>query len=429
MIIKIDPDGNFYYKVLAKELGLSWDAPAEGDKEVVFSGGMAVVFRIKKEDKYCAVKMLGRERLSDGKIVSWFAQELKCHYRFSQKYTNPHLIQCYEISLEGSPEKWYGVFEWLENGTLEDQIEKISFDDAIHILLGALKGLMLLHDENFIHRDVKPKNIFIFKEGGRLSGKLGDLGLISSLSPNTDFPSHTQLERKVGTPGFMEPNVNSFDKLSDIYSVGASLYWIWKKQIPNENFLENLTEEDRKHPILPIIEKSLAPRNKRYKSIKEIFYDLASLDIPKKKNVKKSFIWFLIFIFLSFFIFLYLNLRETTSQLKYLENKNIKRQIDDDSQVLIEKQLLEERENNLKEALQNLNEKNYEKSLYFLSSLYENYPDWEPAVYWYCKVLADPQVNKIEQAIKIGNKYLEKHPGSVKIKNLVEILIKTKKGG
>ncbi len=148
-----------------------------------------------------------------------------------------HVVSTYEFLKEGASE--YIVLEYVDGMSLEKLIEKqkgLPVSLAMYIFLDICKGLRAAHSKNIIHRDIKPDNVLISKDG---DVKLTDFGISGSekdfdeeepSAPKKDFSStfETQIGTKMGTPSYMSPeqidDTSKVDKKTDIYSMGVMLY-------------------------------------------------------------------------------------------------------------------------------------------------------------------------------------------------------------
>ena len=118
--------------------------------------------------------------------------------------------------------------ELVGQGTLKDKLKdkgELSVGEAVDDILEVIAGLNAAHDKGVLHRDIKPSNCFVDRDG---SVKVGDFGLsVSSIAhENTQL---TMTGAVMGTPAFASPEQLRGDPLgvrSDIYSVGATLYYL-----------------------------------------------------------------------------------------------------------------------------------------------------------------------------------------------------------
>lgn len=148
-----------------------------------------------------------------------------------------HVVSTYEFLKEGSSE--YIVLEYVDGMSLSSLIEKqkgLPVSLAMYIFLDICKGLRAAHKENIIHRDIKPDNVLISKDGDvkltdfGISGSEKDFDEEDTSTAKQTFSSsfETQVGTKMGTPSYMSPeqidDTSKVDKKTDIYSMGVMLY-------------------------------------------------------------------------------------------------------------------------------------------------------------------------------------------------------------
>lgn len=155
---------------------------------------------------------------------SAFAERFKREARIMMDFKNDHIVDVYDHFKEG--QSYYIVLEYV-NGTALDGLLKdqryLPNDVALLIFLDACKALNYAHNKNVIHRDIKPGNILISKEG---EVKLVDFGIATSKEDEDE--GLTKEGMTLGTPSYMAPeqfqNTKNVDKRADIYSMGVMLY-------------------------------------------------------------------------------------------------------------------------------------------------------------------------------------------------------------
>lgn len=122
------------------------------------------------------------------------------------------------------------VYELCEGGTMKNYLletPQLEEDKVLNYILQVLKCLQVLHDNNIIHRDIKPDNI-LFKDVNRTQVKVADLGFCTMRGTHTDSSI-------IGSPGFLAPEVFNqklYSPKSDIYATGIMLYEIIMKKLP-----------------------------------------------------------------------------------------------------------------------------------------------------------------------------------------------------
>ena len=142
------------------------------------SGGMSVVYKAKCHtlDRLVAIKVLKEEFASDENFVSKFKMEAQAAARLS----HPNIVNVYDVVDEG--DLHYIVMELIEGITLKNYIEKKGFlenKEAIGIAIQVAQGIAAAHEQHIIHRDIKPQNMIISKDG---TVKVADFGIARAVS-------------------------------------------------------------------------------------------------------------------------------------------------------------------------------------------------------------------------------------------------------
>ncbi len=197
--------------------------------EVVGVGGMAYVY--KAFDKICnrvvAVKILKDEFMSDAQFRRRFTNESKAITMLSHN----NIVDVFDVSLEG--DSLYIVMEYIDGINLKEYMERkgvLSSVEALHFVKQILKGLSHAHERGIVHRDVKPHNIVLLKDG---TIKITDFGIARL----TKFDTQTISDMAIGSVHYISPEQASGDRTdarSDIYSVGIILYEMLTGQLPFE---------------------------------------------------------------------------------------------------------------------------------------------------------------------------------------------------
>ena len=191
------------------------------------SGGMSVVYKAKCHtlDRLVAIKVLKEEFASDENFVSKFKMEAQAAARLS----HPNIVNVYDVVDEG--DLHYIVMELIEGITLKNYIEKKGFlenKEAIGIVIQVAQGIAAAHEQHIIHRDIKPQNMIISKDG---TVKVADFGIARAVS------SQTMNATAVGSVHYISPEQAKggyCDERSDIYSFGITLYEMVTGRVPFE---------------------------------------------------------------------------------------------------------------------------------------------------------------------------------------------------
>ncbi len=193
-------------------------------REKLGYGGMAQIYRAQHDQtgKYVAIKVLGRELISEKKVVKRFLREA----RTSSKVRHDHIVELLDLgeTRDGRP---FLVMELLEGEDLGFTLRRmgsLSWERAKPMLLQVLGALEAAHAEGVIHRDVKPENIFrITRDGTDDYLKVFDFGIAKVLKEPGEGKPLTLEGQVMGTPAYMSPEQcagERVDARSDLYSVG-----------------------------------------------------------------------------------------------------------------------------------------------------------------------------------------------------------------
>lgn len=193
--------------------------------EKIGTGGMADVYRAKDHrlNRFVAVKILKNEYSEDAKFVTKFRQEAQAIACLS----HPNIVGVYDVGQEN--DMHYIVMEFVDGITLKKYIErkeKLSVREAVGITLQIANGLEAAHTNHIIHRDIKPQNILISKDG---TAKVSDFGIAKAASSNTITAN------AMGSVHYISPEQargGFSDEKSDIYSLGVSMYEMLSGTLP-----------------------------------------------------------------------------------------------------------------------------------------------------------------------------------------------------
>ncbi len=193
--------------------------------EKVGSGGMADVFRAKchRLNRFVAIKVLKQEYSEDTKFVTKFRGEAQA----VAGMTHPNIVGIYDVGEEDG--MYYIVMELVEGITLKKYIEekgKLTVNEAVGISLQIANGLDAAHRNNIIHRDIKPQNILIARDG---TAKVTDFGIAKAASSNTITAN------AMGSVHYISPEQargGYSDEKSDVYSLGVTMYEMISGTLP-----------------------------------------------------------------------------------------------------------------------------------------------------------------------------------------------------
>ncbi len=251
--------------------------------EKIGAGGMSDVYKAKDQvlGRFVAVKVLKAEFAEDVNFVTKFHAEAQS----AALLQHPNIVNIYDV---GSEEHMhYIVMEYVEGITLKTYIEKkgqLNYKEAISIAIQVARGIEAAHNNNIVHRDIKPQNIMISNEG---KVKVTDFGIARAATSNT---IHSDV---MGSVHYTSPEQarNGFvDGKSDIYSLGIVMYEMVTGRVPFDGdttvaiAIQHLQEEmvlpSVYAPELPIgLEKIILKctqksQDRRYSSMGELLLDL-----------------------------------------------------------------------------------------------------------------------------------------------------------
>jgi serine/threonine-protein kinase len=255
------------------------------------SGAMAVVYKAKQLslDRVVAVKVLPKKFVQKSDYVERFYKE----GRIAAKLNHNNIVQAIDVGEVGG--LYYFVMEYVEGKTLYDDLAKgkiFNESEALEIILQLSRALSHAHSLGLIHRDVKPKNIMINKDG---VVKLADMGLARETS-DIKAAKHEQ-GKAFGTPYYIAPEqirgLVDIDGRADIYALGATLFHMVTGRVPFEaSTPSEVMKKHLKEPLVPpdhintalsagvseVIETMMAKnRDERYKSMEEVITDLEAV--------------------------------------------------------------------------------------------------------------------------------------------------------
>ncbi len=186
---------------------------------LIGSGGMAYVYKAKdlKSGKFVAIKVLKREYCENEGYIKRFNNEAAS----VKNLIHPNIVQIYDVGNVGNVH--YITREYVEGITLKDYIEKrasIPWEEALAIAEQLLRAVEAAHAQHVIHRDIKPMNVLITKDG---TVKLSDFGIAKAVLGATIEAT----KNSVGSVHYLSPEQargGFVDERSDIYSIGVTLY-------------------------------------------------------------------------------------------------------------------------------------------------------------------------------------------------------------
>ncbi|MCI8789020.1 MAG: Stk1 family PASTA domain-containing Ser/Thr kinase [Lachnospiraceae bacterium] len=193
--------------------------------EKIGTGGMSDVYKAKchKLNRFVAIKVLKQEFSENANFVSKFRTEAQA----AAGLMHPNIVNVYDVGEENGI--YYIVMELVDGITLKKYIEKkarLSFKEAVSIAIQVSMGIEAAHNNHIIHRDIKPQNIIISKDG---KVKVTDFGIAKAATSNT-ITSNV-----MGSVHYTSPEQargGYSDEKSDIYSLGITIFEMLTGRVP-----------------------------------------------------------------------------------------------------------------------------------------------------------------------------------------------------
>ena len=266
--------------------------------EKIGSGGMSDVYRAKDHrlNRDVAVKVLKQEFNADKSFVSKFRTEAHAAACLS----HPNIVHVFDVG--DSDDLHYIVMELVEGITLKTYIAKkgkLEIRETIGIAMQVAQGIEAAHEQHIVHRDIKPQNIIISRDG---KVKVTDFGIAKAAT------SETITSNTMGSVHYISPEQargGYCDERSDIYSLGITMYEMLTGRVPFEGdsavsvallHIQGEMVPPRKYnPMIPVsLEKIVLKCTQkrpemRYRSVTELISDLKrALMTPNEDFVRMN---------------------------------------------------------------------------------------------------------------------------------------------
>jgi serine/threonine protein kinase len=203
-------------------------------------GGMGVVYQVEHQTlrKRFAAKVLAAGLAANPEALRRF--EIEAHAASKLEHENIVNVTDYGVADDGRP---YLVMELLKGKTLYQRLREgpLSLQETVAVIVPVCHALTAAHAEGFIHRDVKPENIFLTQRPlGRFGIKVLDFGITRLRAESSRL---TKMGQALGSPFYMAPETcrgDAIDHRADIYSLGVLLYQLLCGQLPfhDDNLLK-----------------------------------------------------------------------------------------------------------------------------------------------------------------------------------------------
>ena len=265
--------------------------------ERIGTGGMAVVYKAKchRLNRLVALKILKSDLAQDEDFRRRFNAESQAVAQLS----HPNIVSVYDVSRGGDTE--YIVMELIDGITLKQYMEKrgqLNWRESLHFITQIMRGLSHAHSRGIVHRDIKPQNVMVLRDG---SVKVADFGIAC-----LENSAQTLTQEALGSVHYISPEQargERTDARSDIYSAGVVMYEMLTGRLPFEGdsavsvaiqHLSSVPLAPRElNPEIPpqlelICMKAMTPDlGRRYASADAMIADLE--DFRKNPNINLDF--------------------------------------------------------------------------------------------------------------------------------------------
>lgn len=262
--------------------------------EEVGSGGMSIVYKARCHvlNRFVAIKVLKPEFSDDKSFVNKFRIEAQSAAGLS----HPNIVNVFDVGEENG--FYYIVMELVEGITLKEYIQqngRLPYQTALDFIIQICSGIEVAHEHHTIHRDIKPQNIIVSKNG---TLKVTDFGIAKAATSNTIASS------AMGSVHYISPEQargGYADERSDIYSLGVTLYEMLTGRVPFEgennvtvalmHIQGELIPPREYYPDIPVglekvVLKTMQKKpERRYLTVNALLSDLKKLVMDPNANV------------------------------------------------------------------------------------------------------------------------------------------------
>ncbi|MHC4501741.1 MAG: protein kinase domain-containing protein [Planctomycetota bacterium] len=294
--------GDAVYELVdeTKDEPITLQIPGYEILERIGRGSMGTVYRARQlsMDRVVALKVLNEKHSRDEQFIKRFIREARAAGRLS----HPNVIHVHDVSDHENTH--YFTMEHVDGTTVKKLLKrhgKIDVDRSLDIVLQAAKALEYAHENNIIHRDIKPDNLMLTKDG---VVKLADLGIAKLFDEAAEGDGPKR--RVFGTPHYMAPEQalgRETDARTDVYSLGATLYHMLTGTTPFQggtitdilkaHIQSNLQPIQKKAPNVPasvvfMVERMMAKSpEKRYASMEKLAADSEKVIADREADIER----------------------------------------------------------------------------------------------------------------------------------------------
>jgi len=239
-------------------------------------GGFGEVYEATRLNDQAPVAVKFVRINGDERKLARFRREL----RLQGELVNRHVVPVLDLGVEEDP-------AWCVMPRAETSLgqfladRRFDRDVALNLFFDACAGLSFAHEQGVLHRDIKPDNILLFRDGQQLTAALSDFGLGRRI--DRDTPTITATRVGMGTPGYMAPEqriaAKYVDERADIFSMGRVLFQIRTGRMPPALNDIDLSLVDPKYAYI-VRKATYEDPDRRYQSMTEFMEDILLAERP-----------------------------------------------------------------------------------------------------------------------------------------------------
>ena len=226
-------------------------------ERIIGRGAMGVIYLAHdpEADRQVALKTLPLDIITDKEQLAMLEKNLMHEAKIVSKLTHPSIVQIFDVQrAEEGGGLFFVVMEFVDGINLAVRMkqEALPLWQLRKIMSQVCDGLHFAHEQQVVHRDVKPGNVLLTPD---LQAKITDFG-IAKVQRRATTIVFNQTGKMVGTPNYMAPEQvtdSEVDRRTDIFSLGCVLYRILtgKKAFPGKGIVDTLVKIVREPPVLP----------------------------------------------------------------------------------------------------------------------------------------------------------------------------------